>query len=536
MKQHYSRGGGMLKSSLFFIALFFCSMHLSAQDYYCATPDGLDIPYTVDTANIFSGSIDPDYLATFDPVVFNIYFWQVNDASGNSNAPLTEDYVLEAVAKMNIQFNPFNIFFKYRGLGEMDSPPDVQKVVWEDANGDGSLECVLKFDANNNPILDPDGYGKLSRCQITDMINYGQSSGHYVQDAFNIYVPWNNDDFAGAASATYSTINTTTTANLQKATFIHETGHNLGQVHTHTGYNWQTNCEHVTRDPNDPDFNADIRGDGAADTAAMPNFIQEYCFFVLGDEAPLCGSPPYSRFYLDEDSCQYIGDNFDCEGDLYEISQTDVRNYMGYSYGSCQDNFTVGQGIRMRELIEWDGEGRFAAVETTLASLYEPYKGTYIDYASQPNTDPPLFQPGFEYYFWECECQEQYPCNDPAAYEDTSFSYTNTQILHILKDETDYSSITHPNHSAIAIKHPHDDFWPQPRRCFDNWLSPPVVGGTITLFNDGVFNTNVTVTQKDSLGMNDPNLVNDLDPGLYNIKKNHEDGSVDETNILKENN
>ncbi|MBX2826563.1 MAG: hypothetical protein KTR22_00265 [Flavobacteriaceae bacterium] len=534
MKRQNSLGRELLMGSLYFAMLFVSIPTIKAQDYYCATPDEFNNPQDLDTTSIFSGSIDPDYLATFDPVVYNIYFWQVNDANGNNNNPLTEDYVLKAVADINMEYNAFNIFFKYRGLGEMDSPPDIQQVIWQDANGDGELECVLQFDANGDPIPDPNGWGRLSRCQYDEMFDYAQTSGHYLTDAFNVYVPWQNDDFGGVADEIYSTLLTTTTNNLHRPTFPHELGHCLGLLHTHFNYE-SSGCEHVERDPNVDGFNAIEFGDKVPDTAAMPNFIQEYCFFVLGHEDAMCGSEPYSRYYLDETSCTYIGFNYDCEDTPYIITPTDVRNYMGYSYGSCQNNFTVGQGIRMREMIAWDFDNKFEVVETPLASLYEPYKGEYIEYTSQPNSDPPLFQPGFEYYFWECECQEQTPCNDPAPYEDTSFSYTDTQILHILKDESDYSSITHPNHSAIAIKHPHEDFWPQPRRCFDNWQTPPIIGGTITLFHDGIFNANVTITAQDSLQMNNTHLINDLDPGLYNIKKSKIDGSIEETNVLKEN-
>jgi hypothetical protein len=55
-------------------------------------------------------------------------------------------------------------------------------------------------------------------------------------------------------------------------------------------------------------------------------------------------------------------------------------------------------------------------------------------------------------------------------------------------------------------------------------------------FNDGVFNANVTITQKDSLGINNPNLINELPDGLYKIKKNYDGGASQETVIIKGNN
>ena len=38
------------------------------------------------------------------------------------------------------------------------------------------------------------------------------------------------------------------------------------------------------------------------------------------------------------------------------------------------------------------------------------------------------------------------------------------------------------------------------------------------------------------MGINDPQLIYDLDPGLYNIIKQYNDGGTEETVILKNNN
>lgn len=75
---------------------------------------------------------------------------------------------------------------------------------------------------------------------------------------------------------------------------------------------------------------------------------------------------------------------------------------------------------------------------------------------------------------------------------------------------------------------------PLVRRCYDNWNRGPK-SGSITRFNDGIFNGNITVTPKDSLGINDPLLIDNLDEGLYKVDKNFEDGTTKETVIFKEN-
>jgi hypothetical protein len=48
-------------------------------------------------------------------------------------------------------------------------------------------------------------------------------------------------------------------------------------------------------------------------------------------------------------------------------------------------------------------------------------------------------------------------------------------------------------------------------------------------------NENITITPKDSTAINNPELINDLDPGLYKLEKNYDDGATDQTIISKEN-
>ncbi len=57
-----------------------------------------------------------------------------------------------------------------------------------------------------------------------------------------------------------------------------------------------------------------------------------------------------------------------------------------------------------------------------------------------------------------------------------------------------------------------------------------------TKFNDGVLNANVTVMPQDSTAINDPQLIQNLQPGLYKIDKVYDNGAVDQTIILKNNN
>ncbi|MFT4669747.1 MAG: hypothetical protein ACI9M9_000764 [Flavobacteriaceae bacterium] len=51
--------------------------------------------------------------------------------------------------------------------------------------------------------------------------------------------------------------------------------------------------------------------------------------------------------------------------------------------------------------------------------------------------------------------------------------------------------------------------------------------------NDVIFNTNISITPQDSTAINNQNLVNDLQPGLYKIEKTYVDRAIKQTVILK---
>ena len=54
-------------------------------------------------------------------------------------------------------------------------------------------------------------------------------------------------------------------------------------------------------------------------------------------------------------------------------------------------------------------------------------------------------------------------------------------------------------------------------------------------FKDNVFNQNVDVFPKDSTGINNENLIQELPDGLYKIEKEYGNGEKEETVIVKEN-
>jgi len=87
----------------------------------------------------------------------------------------------------------------------------------------------------------------------------------------------------------------------------------------------------------------------------------------------------------------------------------------------------------------------------------------------------------------------------------------------------------------VFTRNEYKDFLDKPEKCYDNWNRKPS-SGLVTKFNDDVFNVNVTITAQDSTSINNQNLIENLENGLYKIDKIYEDGSTQETLIFKEGN
>jgi hypothetical protein len=512
----------MKKFLIIIIVLSTTILKAQVTEFICATDD-IDIP---NLEGVYSRSTDPDLLSSLEPVVLNVYYWRVDapDGSVHPNA-LTEYRALESIAYLNINFNPIGVYFKYRGMGNFSSPPDVVHKIW-----DFDLDTCVTI-----PGPDPDGFETLSRCQRGALIAHANNNGYVEPNAINFYIPRGLTDFGGSAQGPLKSI--THPGGLIKNTIVHELGHNFSLPHTFIG--WQSTnpdyCEHVTRDEGNSKFNAYQKGDKLKGTDAMPSFMREYCILNGLPSSQCSYNAPYYFYYYDMDNCEYIGasqyERKDCDGTIFDISPEDAKNTMSYASGGCKDNFSTDQGIKMREHIENSSSLQLAT--TDIASLYEPYKGEYYFAGPLPVNDqgglnPPLFQPGFKYVF--PECIGVYP--QPADYTDISFTTNyNTVLLSFDNDEIHFENITHPNHSAIVIKGLED----QARKCYNNYNRSPS-GGSIIKFNDNVLNTNITLTPQDSIAINNQNLINNLENGLYKIEKTYEDGSTQETVIYKGNN
>ena len=525
-----------------------------------------DSQYTVFTDPELS--IDPDYLASFEPVVINIFFWNVLDDGGNSinNAPPINDFekeALDVVAAANILYNPYNIFFKYLGHGQIHDTYLVGEEVPGDPDHPGVTITELKARIGGHIYdeLDPELSADLDELRNAN--------------AYNLYVSGNGNSAGGAAYNFGYPLHAQS-----RETFIdnsgrhrhtlHEIGHSLGLDHTWEGFAYpedvatgiiiQSSCERVTRDHENPYFNVENHGDRILDTASTPNFQTEKWYelfwsqfeaYYLGGnatEAQFNAAKSYANAnynpstdeYINAQNCNYTGTNKDCYRlDSYQLYYQDTNNLMAYTIDCTDHVLTTGQAIRMRETIALDCDSVMTPALNTIgvASLYEPYKGEYylngtvpVDINGDPN--PPLLQPGFDYNFIDCDCFAEVDCDLPLEYGNSSFTYDVQIGTFISKNDTHYGNITHSNHTAIKIIQLDNS---QPWRCYDNYNRKPN-SGTIIKFNDNVLNTNVTITPQDSTAINNENLINNLDPGLYNIIEQFDDGNTEEKVILKENN
>lgn len=412
------------------------------------------------------------------PLVINTFF---HDTDSEIPILLTEEDFLSSIAYLNRVYNPFRIFFKYRG-----------------------------FDTNTTA----------------------------VDNMLNIYT---RNDNGGVAFNGTATVNYLSFIEGSDTRFIlaHEVGHLFCLIHTVNAESTSiifTNpltcnqeiitegtyaitgicAENVTRDPNNPDYNAQVTGDYVVDTPASY------------EEVNLCvdtnTTPPTLEYLFSNEVVDAVGTPYQ-DIDVANIMDTDTREI----FFSFKNNFTDGQGIRMRESIE-----NRALLQSWLApvsSLYEPYSGSYYFAGPIVPDNRPLFQPGFDYKFVRAGgLPPNYNIyNTPSDYDDISFSFDTSVVLNkVDRFSLDLNNINHPNRSAIII----EQLEQQPRKCYHN-VNRGASGGKVIKFNDNTPNANYTVYEKDSIGINHPTLIQDLDNGLYIIEKDYDDGTQEQKTILK---
>lgn len=260
---------------------------------------------------VYSGSVDPAYLASFQPISFDIYFWIINKSDGTNDGVISQEILLQNLKRTNELFNSMGICFVLKGYNYIN-----QSAIYQGAS-----------------------FGSIT--------NYAQNNNHIEPNSFNVYIPYNMSAGNGAAYL-HSNLSAVNQAHflgqweiVPGNVLAHELAHNFYLRHPWgPANNSITTPEHVTRDPSNPNYNALTTADLIHDTPAMVSFWGEASHFGL------------TIFdIINVDNCTYTGSLTDQLNVPFELTSADVGNVMSYTYSPCTLAFTPGQGIRIREYI-----------------------------------------------------------------------------------------------------------------------------------------------------------------------------------------
>lgn len=397
--------------TIFVILSFLISTIGFSQDDLCSTP-----PKTApDPPGIYSKSIDVNVLNNFPAKTFNIFFWRINKNDGSYTPggwAINAERVKHSINLLNEHYAPMNICFNLVGMDTINATQ----------HHTGSGIFAIKQFAEENGYVREDSFNIYTVHSMP--LGSGQSS--YLQTSIAI-----NSGLIGSNSRTFS----------------HEIGHCFNLIHTFGNSNERpdsVNCERVTRNVNDPSYNARDAGDRVTDTNAVPNFQREQGIhfayavlnagivsywgagrsmslrengfhelsnasaiaqaladygFTLSEINYLRHNPAVMDVYSDIDNCRYTPDHRandplspffkDCEGTPYQVTLRDYRNIMAYSYPTCANIFTTGQSIRVHEAIG-DNPDIFDSVLTSnIVDLY--IRDMDLDIGQEPNIHTEIF-------------------------------------------------------------------------------------------------------------------------------------------------
>lgn len=468
------------------------------------------------TYSAYSTMSTPPSPALYTKKVYNIYFHILTEEGSVSS--IGEAEVMNAVRNLNVAYNQFYIYFKYRGFDNIYSNE------YLDIRTPGNTLSPSLPTAN-----DLHSYSLQNNYQVNNSINIFVVHNFYqINNGIETVLP----GFASLAMFNPNVGNNMPNIFIPQAFFttgvlVHEMGHLFGAEHTNksgVGLTPPTSavCEYVNRtfSPDLYIYNATSAGDGNADTYASPS--------------------EYEDADVDENGV-YIGGQRDCsgfafgtEGVLYKTYLVPIKNFMNVNRIEdiqFQGEFTYDQGVRFRSFIDNPSvNSPLPLYETTVESLYEPFETTNIGgdviisiedlgngYANVCRNllEKHRFQEGFDYTF---------PEND--GYPDL----INVNINHIPVD------INHTFDYPIIINQI-DPIHPGTVRvvCTRGVVcaEEEFVSGT-DLITDFIGSYNFTIEQWDTLKVNDPNLYEYLEANKYHIiKKETKTGVIYQVVIYK---
>lgn len=461
--------------------------------------------------------------STTEPIVFNVYFYILIPTDGSYISSLTETNILDYVAKLNKAFNPFKIFFKYRGYKKYSEIVNGEEIAFANYSSvfnrinqikNSNYINIVSCDVNYCP-LDIGGVSIMDKLILIRACNF---NAPYITYQMGRLLGLFKTQRGTNLSLTNYMINPNP---CDDPTYpIHD--NKLFQP-TFSGNPGGT-IENVTRDPNNPNYNANIAGDYVADTpAAFQGSEDNYCHTFLT-------SVPNSTFdYVSHPS---IVDN-SSEHLMYE--NIDILNFMSLTwdppYKPC--HFTHGQGVRIRQTIA-NTYFNYNQVQTSVQSLYQPYKTICDNSGDEPVGDNVLlrsglsfkikrpdvpntkclhyFQPGFDYEVSFCN-----PYTIPPTIGDLINSYDTSVI-------PTYTSYGTSINIAQLDTFNEDNCveWP-------NQINYNIVGGKVIEMLPNTYN----IDEKTETEINDPNLLLDIPAGLNTIIIQTDSGQSAQKTILK---
>lgn len=513
--------------------------YYNANDYFQTTR------YTeILDSNNYTASTTFDFYNS-EPKIFNVHFYGLETTDGNNPSSLDENYSLEVIAKLNIAFNPYNIFFKYRGYdfysevyngSELINQTHVNIMnrmyeVVQNEDTDNNINIVLHHLQCNNDKGSANIYKKIIslRYCTSSPIRVVYQMGHLL-GLFKTQ--------QGTGSGSHHDFSNPSPCNTipsysDRLFFPNHNGNVSGTP------------ENVTRDMNNTNYNADTAGDMVTDTpAAFSGSEHNFCHLYGG----LSSYDYIDHSNIKDDSSEQL---------MYE--NLDMLNFMCLRYSFLpafeRNHFTNGQGVRMRETIAIPSLN-FNDVSTTVTSLYEPYKVETIETISSnihsltDNGDGTAevcrlksftlnhyFQPGFDYDFYNqsdivfnhhVDKNDLYGILDTGVLRYVKINQVNPNFIDITDDYV--ISMSDMNSGTILY---------EPIVCMrpvDVCVTEPYSRGRV-MSTTNLANPNVTIKVLNSQEASDANLEQDLESGKFHIiEKTTTSGATIQKTIYKREN
>ena len=453
------------------------------------------------------------------PMVLNVKFHGIHETDGSDLHNINEERFLRIIAKLNMNFNQFNIFFKYRGYKMINNSVYVNNYFSDWVNFT-TLQGDFDENAINIMINNDGGFGsgagsnaiKMTTSSDANTINgfspfYDAQTNYIMGFTLGLW-PIDTRSYLNSMPVTNNLPACISSPFMYKPYFID----NPQLIFP----------ENVTRDINDfVNYNADIAGDMVADTqACFDGFTQNYCNTGF----------PFQNFAQHPEV-------IDLTGTMYNCTSIESHNFMLFgNYGGIPNSFTIGQGARMRQFII-SNPNNFNPLlnllengDSDISVLYEPFamgggsggngdnNTAYLRTYSTNTTDTGAnvwncgpftmrFQTGFE-----CEFYTQGGTIPQTPYQNYD-GVTSTQIgLKI----------------PILGQQIYTNFAPVCFYSFEPFTSGDVK--SLSNLGSGVY----TQEQLDRIKASDPNLYEELQSGKYHIiTKQTDSGFVDQKVFYK---